>query len=32
MVALTVLLYGQLFYLTKKIKEHFLEQFAEFAV
>ncbi|WP_319229645.1 hypothetical protein [Draconibacterium orientale] len=32
MVALTVLLYGQLFYLPKKIKEHFLEQFAEFAV
>ncbi|QIA07057.1 hypothetical protein [Draconibacterium halophilum] len=32
MVALTVLLYGQLFYLPKKIKEHFLEQFAEFAL
>ena len=32
MVAFTVLLYGQFFYLPKKIKEHFLEQFAEFAV
>ena len=32
MVAFSVLLYGQLFYLPKKIKEHFLEQFAEFAL
>ncbi len=31
MVAFTVLLYGNFFYLPKKIKEHFLEQFAEFA-
>lgn len=32
LVLITVLLYGQLFYIPKKIKEHFLEQFAEFAV
>jgi hypothetical protein len=32
LVAFTVLLYGNFFYLPKKIKEHFLEQFAEFAV
>ncbi|WP_319591307.1 hypothetical protein [uncultured Draconibacterium sp.] len=32
MVAFSVLLYGQLFYLPKKIKEHFIEQFAEFAL
>jgi hypothetical protein len=32
MVAFSVLLYGQFFYLPKKIKEHFLEQFAEFAL
>ncbi|WP_321997922.1 hypothetical protein [Draconibacterium orientale] len=32
MVALTVLLYGQFFYVPQKIKEHFLEQFAEFAL
>lgn len=32
MVALAVLLYGQLFHVPKKIKEHFLEQFAEFAL
>jgi hypothetical protein len=32
MVAFTVILYGQYFYIPKKIKEHFMEQFAEFAV
>ncbi|MDX8341392.1 hypothetical protein SLH46_19495 [Draconibacterium sp. IB214405] len=32
MVALAVLLYGQLFYVPQKIKEHFLEQYAEFAL
>ncbi|WP_321371078.1 hypothetical protein [uncultured Draconibacterium sp.] len=32
LVLVTVLLYGQLFYIPKKIKEHFIEQFAEFAL
>ena len=32
LVALTVLLYANLFFIPKKIKEHFLEQFAEFAL
>ena len=32
MIAFSVLLYGQFFFIPKKIKEHFLEQFAEFAL
>ncbi|MCF6356369.1 MAG: hypothetical protein L3J54_01060 [Draconibacterium sp.] len=32
MVAFSILLYGQFFFIPKKIKEHFMEHFAEFAV
>ena len=32
MVAFSILLYGQFFFVPKKIKEHFLDYFAEFAV
>ena len=31
-ITLTIMLYGQLMYVPKKIKEHFMVQFAEFAV
>jgi hypothetical protein len=30
-ISLTILLYGNFFYLPQKIREHFMEQFAEFA-
>lgn len=32
LVAFTVFLYGNFFFIPKKIKEHFMEQFAEFAL
>ncbi|MBN1819200.1 MAG: hypothetical protein JXR31_07830 [Prolixibacteraceae bacterium] len=31
-VSFTILIYGNLFFLPEKIKEHFMEQFAEFAI
>lgn len=31
-ITLTIALYGEFFYIPKKIKEHFMEQFAEFVV